>query len=74
MLMIADTQASVVLVILHDMLRDGFVIYIFNKVEYLGRNKVTKFYQRSYIVILTDLPNAISKMLDKISFHKRIKI
>ena len=72
--MIADTQASVVLVILHDMLRHGFVIYIFNKVEYLGRNKVTKFYQRSYIVILTDLPNAISKMLDKISFHKHIKI
>ena len=29
-----------------------------------------KFYQRSYTVILTDLSNAIRKLLEKISFHK----
>ena len=32
-----------------------------------------KFYQRSCMIILTDLPNAIKKMLDKISFHKHFK-
>ena len=34
---------------------------------------VTKFYQRSYTVILTDLSNAIRKLLEKISFHKHFK-
>ena len=32
-----------------------------------------KLYQRNYIVILTDLPNATNKMLDKISFHEHFK-
>ena len=40
------------------------------KSNILTRKGVTKFYQRGCIVILTDLPNAINKMLDKISFHK----
>ena len=34
------------------------------------RIELHKFYQRSCVIILTDLPNAINKMLDKISFHK----
>ena len=38
------------------------------------RNVVIKFYQRSYIVISTDLSNAINKMLNKISFHKHFTL
>lgn len=35
---------------------------------------VEKLYQRScIIVILTDPSNAVSKMLDKMSFHKHFK-
>ena len=36
--------------------------------------ELQKFYQRSYIIILTDLLNAINKMLGKISFHKHFKV
>ena len=35
--------------------------------------ELQKFFQRSYIVILFDLPNTAIKMLDKISFHKHFK-
>ena len=35
--------------------------------------ELQKFHQRSYIVILTDLHNAIDKMLDKIWSHKHFK-
>ena len=31
-------------------------------------------YQRSCVIILIDLSNAIKKMLDKISFHKYYKV
>ena len=31
------------------------------------------FYQRSYNVILINLPNAINEMFDTISFHKHLK-
>ena len=34
------------------------------------RNRVKKFYQSSYIVILSDLCNAIKKILDKILCHR----
>ena len=39
------------------------------------RKRVTyyKFYQRSCIIILTHLSNAIKKMLDKTSLHKHFK-
>ena len=36
------------------------------------RKRVTKNYQRSYIVILTDLPNVINQMLDEISFLETV--
>ena len=35
--------------------------------------QLQKFHQRSYTVILTDLSNAIRKLLEKISFHKHFK-
>ena len=41
---------------------------------YRQGRQLRKFYQRSCIIILTDLPNAIKKMLDKISFHKHFKV
>ena len=38
------------------------------------RNVVTEILPKKfYILILTDLSNAIKKMLDKISFHKQCK-
>ena len=36
----------------------------------ISTRKGVKFYQRSCRIILTDLPNAMKKILDKISFHK----
>ena len=37
----------------------------------ISRNEVNEnSTKKFYIAILTDLPNAIDKMLDKISFHK----
>ena len=42
-------------------------------ISWPGR-ELQKFYQRSYIVNLSDLWNAMSKMLDQISFHKHFKI
>ena len=38
------------------------------------RRELHKFYQTSCRIILTDLPNANKKMLDKISFHKHFKL
>ena len=46
----------------------GCVILISNKTEYLEK------YQRSYIMILTDLSNAINNLWEKISFHKQFKL
>ena len=40
--------------------------------EYLDKG-VTEILPNKYIIILTDLSNAIKKMLDKISFHKHFK-
>ena len=37
------------------------------------KNRIIKFYQRSYIVISSDLCNAIKKILDKISCHRHFK-
>ena len=37
----------------------------------ISKRELHKFYQRSCIIILTDLFNAIKKMLDEISFHKQ---
>ena len=37
------------------------------------RTQLQKFYQRSYIVNLTHLSNAIKKIVDKISFHRHFK-
>ena len=47
------------------------IICIYNKSEYISRQgtELQKFYKRSYIVISSDLRNAIKKILDKISFH-----
>ena len=40
----------------------------------ISKNKrVKKFYQSSYIMILTDLSNTIKKLWEKISFHKHFK-
>ncbi len=36
---------------------------------YFLRKELQKFYQKGYIVILSDLCNAIKKTLDKISLH-----
>ena len=49
------------------------VICISNKAEYLEKEELKKFYLRSYIVILSDLCNAIKKQLDKISFKRTLK-
>ena len=43
------------------------------KLNISTRKELCKFYQRSYIIILTYLSNSIKKMLDKISFHKHFK-
>ena len=40
------------------------------KLNISTRRELQKFYERSCIVILTYLPNAVKKMLDKVSFHK----
>ena len=45
------------------------VVCIFNKVE-----SRKKFYQRSFIVISSDLCNVIKKMLDKMSRQKKIAL
>ena len=37
----------------------GCAVFKINKIEYL---KVKKFYQRSYIMIITDLSNTIKKL------------
>ena len=39
-----------------------------------GHGELHKFYQRSCIIIVTDLSNTIQKMLDKISFQKHFKV
>ena len=40
----------------------------------ISTRELHKFYQRSCIIILTDLPNAIKKMLEKISIHEHFNI
>ena len=46
------------------------IICTSNKVECVGKeHSYKKFYKRSYIVNLSDLPNAIRKIPDKILFH-----
>ena len=53
----------------------GCVILISNKIEYLDKvRQLQKFYQKSYIMILTDLSNAIKNLWVKISFLKHFKI
>ena len=42
------------------------IVCISNKVESQQGAELQKFYQRSYIVNLSDLCNAIKKLLDKI--------
>ena len=84
MLNIAYTHASVVLVIFHYYMRPNkqsnrsslcsmtSVVVLFAypiKLNTRQGKELQKFYQRSCIIILTDLSNAIKKMLDKISFH-----
>ena len=44
------------------------------KLNVSTRKGLHKFYQRSFIIILTDVPDANKKMLDKISFHKHFKM
>ena len=81
----AYTHASVVLVIFHyymvqtkqsnshSLYSMTSVVVLFaypTKLTILTRNGVKKLYERSYIVILSDLSNTTIKMLDKISFHK----
>ena len=43
---------------------------ISNKIEYLEKEELQKFFHRSYIIILTDLSNAIKNLRVKILFHK----
>ena len=88
MLNIAYTHAGVVLVIFHSCMLQNkqsnryslysmtSVVVLFTyliKLNISTRKELNKFYQRSCIIILTDLSNAIQKMLDKISFHKHFK-
>ena len=47
----------------------GCAIFTSDKTEYLK-----KFYQRSYIIILTDLSHVIKKLWEKISFHKHFNL
>ena len=49
------------------------VYWISNKVEYLAKEhmQLQKFHRRSYVVIASDLCNAIKKLLDRISYHRR---
>ena len=74
---IAYAHASVVLVMFHYCMLQNkqsnrYLFYSMTSVVVLFAYpiKSNKFYQRSCILILTDLPNAIKKVLDKISFHK----
>ena len=88
MLNIAYTHAGVGLVIFHSCMLQNkesnryslysmtSVVVLFTyliKLKSSTRKQLCKFYQRSCIIILTDLPNAIKKMLDKFSFHKHFK-
>ena len=84
MLNIAYTHASVVLVIFHYYMLQNkqsntyslygmtsvVVLFAYPIKSNISTRELHKFYQRSCIIILTDLSNAIKKMLDKISFHK----
>ena len=88
MLNIAYTHASVVLVIFHyctlqNKQSNRYSLYSMTSVVVLfaypiksniSTRESHKFCQRSCIIILTDLANAIKKMLDKISFHKHFNI
>ena len=46
----------------------GCVISIQNNVEYLNKEELHKFYQKSYTVNLSVICNANKRILDKISF------
>ena len=88
MLNIAYPHGSVVLVIFHYYMLQNkqsnrYLLYSMTSVvvsfEYpiklnISTRKGVKFHQRSFIIILTDLPNAIKKMSDKFSFHKHFKV
>ena len=37
------------------------------------KNRIIKFYQKSYIVMSSDLCNVVKKILDKILCHKHFK-
>ena len=45
----------------------------YDDVEYLNGEELQKFYQRSYHVNLSDLCNAIKKILDKTTCHNHFK-
>ena len=48
------------------------VYCISSKVEYLAKEhmQLQKFHQRSYVVMASDLGNAIKKLLDRFSYHR----
>ena len=88
MLNIAYTHTNVVVVTFHYYMLQNkqsnrYLLYSITSVVVLfaypikwnisTRKELRKFYQRSFIIILTDLSNAIKKMLDKISFYKHFK-
>ena len=83
MLNIAYTHASVVLVTFHYYMLQNkqsnrysygmtsvVVLFVCTVKLNISTRKGVKLYQRNCTVILTDLSNAIKKMLVKISFHK----
>ena len=87
MLNIAYTHASVV--IFHDYMPQNkqsnrYSLYSMTSVVVLfaypiklnisTRKELHKFYQRSCMMILTDLPNSIKKILDKIRFINTLKL
>ena len=50
------------------------VMSIYDKVKSRQRTQLQKFYQRSYIVISSDLCAAIKKILDKNLCHSHLKV
>ena len=53
----------------------SLVVLFSYQINRISRKEITpqQLYERSYIMILTDLPNAIKK-LKEISFHKHYKV
>ena len=54
-------------------MRSVVALFAGNKVEYPEKER-SSFYQRSYIVILTNLHHPVNKMLGKIWFHRHFKV